>query len=421
MLQAVFKRYREAYSGLPREVWWMALALFINRCGTMVMPFLTLYLRQERGMSESSAGIMISAFGLGAIVGAYTGGRLVPLIGAVRVQISALLLVSPCFLLIPFAQTWPQIAAAMFALGVTGEAVFPANNSAIALLTTRENRVRAFALQRLAANLGFSFGPAIGGVLAEIDFQLLFGVDAATTAIGGLLLLYFFGFRRLANTNETADDKPKVTASPLKDRTFVAFLLLIFVAALPFFQFWSTYPLFLKDNYGFSKPMIGAMFAFNTTIIVLTEMILVDEAKKWPALRTIGWGCFLACFGFGILPYGVSIGFAMLSMFIITVGEMLSHPLASGFVADRSPEGGEGPYMGWFSMVFSVCFVIGPASGATLYEQDPRLVWACSLVIAFVVLLGFLVLARVAKPKVATDGADFTDDEKLEEACLVEV
>ncbi|QDS99414.1 MFS transporter [Adhaeretor mobilis] len=417
MLQSVYARYREAYSGLPREVWLMAFALFINRCGTMVMPFLTLFLRQERGMSESSAGMMLSAFGLGAIVGAYIGGRLVPLVGAVRVQISALLLVSPCFLLIPLAESWQGIAAAMFALGVTGEAVFPANNAAIALLTTRENRVRGFALQRLAANLGFSFGPAIGGVLAEIDFRLLFAVDGATTALGALLLLYFFGFRRLANTNETAAEKPTVVAAPLKDRTFVVFLVLVFLAALPFFQFWSTYPLYLKDQYGFSKPMIGAMFAFNTTIIVLTEMILVDAAKKWSQLRTIGWGCFLACFGFGILPYGVSIAFAALSMFIITVGEMLSHPLASGFVADRSPEGGEGPYMGWFSMVFSVCFIVGPASGAALYEQDPRLVWACSMVFAFVVLLGFLVLARVSETELATDD---TDENRQGEPCLIE-
>jgi len=393
MLQSIFSRYREAYSGLPREVWLMAVALFVNRCGSMVMPFLTLFLTRERDMTDAAAGTMIGAWGLGSIVGAYAGGQLASRIGAVRTQIAALFLSAPCYLLVPLGDVWQTIALALFALGAASEAVHPANNAAISLLSSEGNRVRAFALQRLAANLGFTFGPAIGGVLAAVDFRLVFLVDAISTAIGATMLLVFFGFRRLGELEDPAAKKPSVK-SPLRDGRFLVFMGLVFLTALVFFQFWSTYPLYLTDHYGFTKPMIGAMFAVNTVIIVIVEMVLIDAVKQWSLLRTIGWGCCLSCLGFGILPWGASLGFALLAITIVTAGEMLSHPLATAYVAQRSPRGSEGAYMGWFSMTFALCAVLGPPGGSLLYGLHRELVWCVSLGIQCVVLRGFYVLAR---------------------------
>ena len=74
MLTAVLKTYKNAYSGLSRPTWLLSVVMLINRSGTMVVPFLMLYLI-KMGHSVSMAGIVLGFFGLGAFCGAYVGGN----------------------------------------------------------------------------------------------------------------------------------------------------------------------------------------------------------------------------------------------------------------------------------------------------------------------------------------------------------
>lgn len=396
MVASIVSRYRAAYSGLPREIWVVAIVLFINRSGCMVIPFMTLYLTSELGMAESIAGRLISVYGLGSVVGAYFGGRLTKRIGAVRVQTVCLLLTVPFVLLLPVFQAAWSISLALFCTSVVSEAVRPASGTAVAQFSSPENRTRAFALQRLAANLGFSFGPAIGGVLATIDYGLLFAVDALTTLIGGLLMLGFFKMCPKSGnpSGRTPTNRSDESQSPLSDRTFVAFLGLILVTNLVFFQFQSTYPLYLRDHYLLSKPQIGLMFAVNTIVIVVFEMLLIDYVGKWNILRTVGWGSALLCLGFGLLPFGQIGVYCVLCMVVLTVGEMLSFPLSQSFVANRGEGKNQAMYLSWHILAYSVGFVLGPAIGTFLYQRNQDWVWYFGLCVAAAVLCGFYRLAR---------------------------
>jgi MFS family permease len=392
MLRATIRRYCAAYAGLPREAWLLALVLLVNRAGTMVLPFLTLYLTSQLGMSEAAAGRMISVYGIGAICGAYLSGRLCDSIGPMRLQTICMLLSAPCYLLIGVWDTWPPLAASLFALSLVNEAVRPANATAITQLTTPENRTRAFALQRLAVNLGFSVGPAVGGVLATVNFQLLFIVDAATTLLAAAILLYVFRMRRFEAPAEHAD-QPLLRVSPLRDRTFVAFLGLTMATMMVFLQFGSTYPLYLSDHFHLGKPGIGLMFTINTLIIVAVEMLLLQALKGWPLVRTIGWGSFLACVGFGMLPFGDTTAYAILAMLVVTAGEMLSFSLAASFVASRGQRGSESLYLGWYVATHSLAWVIGPALGAAIYEVNPDATWYAGLGMSVFILAGYYALA----------------------------
>jgi MFS family permease len=394
MLQAFFTRYRAAYAGLPREVWLLSLVLFVNRAGTMVMPFLTIYLTSQRGMSEAAAGRMLSLYGVGGICGAYLGGRWCERIGALRLQTIGLFLAAPCYFLVGQWQSWPGIAGSILALSLLNEAIRPANAVALAKLTTTANRTRAFSLQRLAANLGFSFGPAIGGFLAEVNFQLLFVVDALSTLAAAVALAYFFRLRRLASPTAEQHHHAAAAGSPLRDRTFVAFLALTLASMIVFMQFGATYPLYLHDHFAMEKPQIGLMYAVNTSIIVAFEMLLIDAVKHWSLMRTIAWGSFLSCVGFGILPFGSSGYYAVFAMGVVTIGEMLSFPLSSAFVANRSGPGREGVYMGWHTATHALAWVLGPGLGAAIYEVNRDALWLSSLAVAVLVLVGFLALGR---------------------------
>ena len=375
----------------------LSAAAFINRFGTMVLPFFTLYLTSELGYHEAAAGRILGIYGVGSIVGAYVGGHLTRRVGAVRLQIAFLLLAVPLCLAVPLFRSTGGISLSMFLLSFFAEGVRPAIATAITQFAPAPLQVRAFGLHRMALNLGISFGPAIGGVLATISFVWLFVADAATTFLCAVALWYFFGVRRYSKTKPVHEQQVAEgsdTASPLSDSLFLMFLGLVLLTSIVFFQFHATYPLFLRDHYGLSKPMIGAIYAVNTGVIVVLEMVLLDYVRRWPSVRVIGCGTLLSCLGFGILPFGRSPAYCVASMLIITLGEMLWMPLASGWVAQRSERGNRGSYMGAYMMTFSLAGVIAPALGGAVYQHDRPLIWYVSIGVGLLVFAGFARLQR---------------------------
>lgn len=393
------RAYANAYRGLPREIWLLSLALFVNRCGTMVLPFLTLFLHEDLGMDEGHAAQLLALYGLGAIVGVMLSGRLTDRFGAVRTMTSLLALSVPMFAVIPWLNSIPSVAVAIFLLAVVSEGVRPANSTAVAHYATLEDQTRAFGLQRMALNLGVSFGPAIGGFLAEVNYDWLFYADAASTLACAAIVAYSFGWRGESEPDDAADPsfpKPPRPArrSPFGDRPFLILLGLILLTAVIFFQVHATYPLYLTDHYGLKKSELGLLFAVNTILIVIFEMLLVDYARRWDLVRAIGWGCLLSCLGFAILPLSTAVWFCVLSMIVLTVGEMLSMPLASGWVGTRSAGGNRGMYMACYSLTYSIANVIAPLLGGWAYGIDPNLIWYASYPIGLVCLAGCYVLSR---------------------------
>src|SRR6476659_1813781 len=173
MLQASLQLYRNSYSGLSRQMWWLALVIFINRSGTMVIPFLTVYLT-SKGYTLAQAGYVMAAFGCGSILGGYLGGRLTDRFGYYYVQVFSLLLNGILFIVLGQMQTLLQFMICIFVLSSLGESFRPANSAAVSAYSNENNRTRCYSLNRLAINMGWAIGPAIGGVLASINYHLLF-------------------------------------------------------------------------------------------------------------------------------------------------------------------------------------------------------------------------------------------------------
>ena len=419
MVRSIAKAYREAYGGLSMEVWVLSFALFVNRCGSMVLAFLVLYLTTKLHFTINQAGAILSVYGLGSVAGSYLGGKLIKPLGAVRTQIVGFLLSVPLFLLVPQFTTWTGVAISMFFLSLCVESVRPANNVAITQFTPPDLQTRAFGLQRMAVNLGFSIGPAVGGFLAEIDYVWLFIVDGLTTGLGAIVMLWYFGFRKYAKGGAAAElqkqaEQSQSGASPLYDLKFILFLLLMLAVAVVFFQFHATYPKYLEDEFRLSEPQIGLLFSVNTIVIVIFEMLLVNYVRRFSLLRTIGWGCFLACLGFGILPLARGYLFACFSMIVITAGEMFMFPLATGFVAKRSSGRDQSSYMSWYAMMYSVACVIAPLIGAAVYGVGHHLFWYVSLGIGLLVLVGFYWLGENVSLSEETEMAN--DNTELEQS-----
>jgi predicted MFS family arabinose efflux permease len=394
IFRTLISAYRSAFAGLPREVWLLAGALLVNRAGTMVLPFLSLYLTRDLELTTASAGLIIGCFGIGSMVGSYLGGWLSDRMEPLRVQQLSLVAAGFGFLAFTRLDGFFALAAGVLVLATISDAFRPALMVSVAHTSPPEIQARSFALIRLAANLGMAIGPAIAGVLAVYGYVWLFVGDALTCWAAAIMLLLTLE----VGTREgrgAPHDGTKRTGSPWRDPPFLVFLALVAVIAMAFFQVWSTMPLYLRSFYGWSERSIGLLLALNALLIVIAEMLLIRAVEDRDRLRMVGLGACLVGAGLALLPLGPLWIAAVSSMVVLTFGEMLSMPITNVVVAERADQDSVGRYMGAYSLAFSTAFVIGPIVGTATYERvSPEALWYGIGVIGIVLALAFAALSR---------------------------
>ena len=394
MIGRLFRSYLDAFRGLPQTVWLVSFILLINRSGTMVLPFWALYCTQERSLEPSQAGMLLAIYGVGGIVGSYLGGVWSNRFGPMRILASSLALTAIGFVLLMFAESWSGMVGSLLFLSVSAESCRPASASATAALCPPERHSRAFALNRLAINLGMTLGPTIGGFLAERDFQLLFAVDAVT-CLAAAMLATALAFKKSMKITVAEETETSAKAhGPWRDAPFLISTGLLFFVALAFFQLLGTYTLFLRDHYGMKESAIGLVFAVNTIVIVFTEMWLIQSVERLNKLKVMAWGALLSCLGFGLIPFGATFPFAVFSVLVWTLGEMLSAPVATAYVSGRATDANRGTYLGIYTMTFAAAFVVAPILGTWIYERNPSLVWHGCTAIGVATFVGYWLLAK---------------------------
>ncbi len=379
MLARTFSLYRNAYSGLSRSTWLLSLVMLVNRSGTMVIPFMTIYLTQPAmGYSIGQAGVVMGLFGMGAVCGGLIGGRLTDKFGFYPVQVITLSGGGIMFIILGHMKSFPLICLFTFLLSLVNDAFRPANSTAVAHYSKDENRTRSYSLNRLAINLGWAFGGAIGGILASINYHLLFWVDGCTNIVAAILLRYFLSPAKNEATYFKKETAAPVANSPYKDRTYLVFITLTILFATCFFQSFSTMPVFYKQVLHLPEYDIGMLMAMNGGLIALFEMVLVFKMEgRRENLFYISNGIFLVGIFFMVLnilpPVGIS---AVLFTLGLTIGEMSSMPFMNSFWVSRTSPGNRGQYAGLYTIAWSVAQVLGPSAGSQVVEHSSfRVLW----------------------------------------------
>lgn len=384
--------------------------MLINRCGTMVLPFLTLYLTQHLRYSVADAGIVMAVYGIGAFIGTFLGGRLTDRFGFYYVQLCSLLFGGVALLFIQFVTNFYALCGSVFVFTLLGDTFRPANQVAISHYTETDARTRAFSLNRLAINLGWAVGGGLGGWLASIDYGLLFWVDGLTCIVAGLVLWRFLpvpapvlqpepvGPDQLTagvsfTTPETGSN------SPFRDRLFVGFVICSALYFLTFMQLFTLVPLFFKEVLRLTERAIGTLMALNGLLIVLIEMALVYELeqRKIPKLRLILIGVLLTVASYGTLAITTASVGALAFMLLITLAEMLAMPFIQSFTVGRASPATRGQYLALYAMGGAAAQTLSPIVGAQMvghYGFSTH--WFGIMAIGLVSASGFWWLSRKA-------------------------
>jgi predicted MFS family arabinose efflux permease len=372
MLSSTINLYKNSYGGLSRNTWLLSLVMLINRSGTMVVPFMTIYLTQELGVGIGKAGFVMSLFGAGAIIGALIGGKVTDKTGFYFVQLFTLLGGGIMFIVLGQMKSYSAICITTFFLSMVNEAFRPANAVAIAHYSKEVNRIRSYSLNRLAINLGWAFGSAIGGLIASYRYELLFWVDGLTN-IGAAILLYFL-LSPAKNIATAPKKRPAIVKvnSAYKDHGYLFFIGIQILFAICFFQLFTTLPVFYKTELHLSESFIGINMAVNGLLIAVFEMIIVFKLEgRRPAIHYMAAGVFLV--GVSFLMLNLPIANAMLlalgAIIIVTIGEIVAMPFMNAFWISRTNADNRGQYAALYTVAWSVAQAIGPFFGAQLAEH----------------------------------------------------
>jgi predicted MFS family arabinose efflux permease len=395
--------YKQAYSGLSRNSWFLCVVMLINRSGTMVIPFLTLYCTQQLHFSIAQAGYVMAILGAGSICGAYVGGKITDKIGFYDVQIFALLSGGVLFLLLSYQHTFLTVAIGSYILAFCNESFRPANSTAIAYYSTSENKTRSYSLNRLAVNLGWAVGGALGGLLASINYHLLFWVDGCTNIVAAVILLRLIPRASITKPEKRPHEVGRI-ASAYRDKVYILFIVLATLYATCFFQLFTMQPLFYKTMWHFSERLIGSLMALNGILICIIEMVLIHnlEGKKHP-LNYICVGVLLVGAGFVLLnklPPVILSG--IVAMLFITFGEMMSMPFMNSFWIVRTNDHNRGEYAALYSMAWSAAQILAPTIGSWLIILGGfSMLWWILGGVCLLASVGFSILYRYLIRKVA--------------------
>lgn len=367
----------------------------------MVLPFMTMYATQKLHFSIEQAGFLMAFFGIGAIIGAFIGGKITDAVGFQGVQLFALFGGGVMFIAVSYFTSYVPLCISVLILSIINESFRPANSAAVAAYSIPENRTRSYSLNRLAINLGWAFGGSIGGFLAQKNYYLLFWVDGITNIAAAILLMLVFKKPISKTINNPSIKKRSIPliSSAYKDKQYLVFIVLTILFGFCFFQMFTLLPLYYKTKLNISESQIGLLMAINGLMIAFIEMFLIYnlERKNTP-LKYMSYGVWLV--GLSFCLFNIVNGqlmLAFISTITITLGEMLSMPFMNSYWISRSSDNNRGQYAALYTMAWGTAQIAAPSMGGFIVERYSfNLLWW--IIFGVTIIVGFLYKLLTSPP-----------------------
>jgi MFS family permease len=403
MLDRIRGRIAGVAAVAPRTYWYVWWGTLINRLGGFVIPLLTIYLITVRHLSVSEAGGIISVFGAGSIAASLVGGYLTDHVGRKITLVISLFGGALALTALSFARELSTIAILVGAFGFVGELYRPAVFAIVADVVPPGQRMQAYALLHWVINIGFAVAATVGGLLADVDFALLFILDAATMAIYGVIVVVAVPETRPARPTTAPGLTPAVRRSRpwFTDRVFVVFVWITFGIALLPVQ--ASAPLAAHMTWqGFSPAAFGAVMAVNGVVITLVQPTLSAWCVQFDPTRVLVAAALL--FGAGLALHGLasSLVLHMIAAMLWTLGEIFESPMRSSIIAHMSPADARGRYQGAVVMTFGAAQLFGPKAGTWLWQHvSPSALWFACFGLSLVVVAVLLASAPARRRRMA--------------------
>jgi MFS family permease len=397
-------------SRFPRPVRLLLVGTLVNKLGTFIIPYLTLVLLRDFHMREGEAARLLFAYGFGSVVSILAGGVITDRFGRRRTLLASLLGSGALAVAMAFASSARAFVPLLVAFGFIADLYRPAASAVIGDLLPSADRASGFAGLRMAVNLGWASGTALGGLLADWDWHLLFLGDGLTTLAFGVLVYFTIPETRpepaAAEPPSPAAPAPTDAAvasprpafgrgptNPLRDGVYMATTFVGLLFTMIFCSHLTVLPLTVTQSAGYPAVVFGLLAAVNGLLVAFFEISITDRLKPFRRLRLAALGCFLSALGFGMIGLAMHWAWFLLAVLVFTAGEILASPQQMAFIADWAPPEARGRYLSLYQATWSIAFAVNPAVTLPLHAAlGERAFWGLMPLVA---LPGVFVLLRL--------------------------
>ena len=390
----MLSRLRNLGARYPRQFWVMFWGmLFTSIGGSMWWPFITIYLREQLDVPLMQITLLFTLYSAAGLLATTIVGPAVDRFGRRKAMIAGLAIPGLALGAMGLVQGFGPWAIALTVVGMFNPMYRVGADAMVADLIPPDERAEAYSLLRMGNNIGVAIGPAVGGFAAAVSYNLAyFSAGAANLAFA--LLVFLLVRETMQRTGEASRSHEAVGYGPvLRDRLFLAFCLLMVLATIPSPLMWMLMPAYAKEYFGVAVSQSGFIMSMNAVMVVLLQVIVTRWSSRYPYLRILALGALLYGLGVGSVALGAGFWGFMLSMIILTFGELLLVPTGSAFTANAAPPEMRGRYMGLYGMTWSVAFGIGPVLGGWLNDNiAPSATWIGGLAAGLIGAAGFLAL-----------------------------
>lgn len=391
------------YEEYNRPFWILILGLFIDRLGgALIFPFFTLYITRKFGVSMTEVGLVFGMFAVSGVVGSTLGGALADRFGRKAMLIIGLLASAFSSLAMGLVETYRLFIVVALVAGLFGNIGWPAADAMVADLVPPGKRAGGYGLLRVVANLAVTIGPAIGGLLAAQSYLLLFACDAVsstiTAIIVSLLLRETKPRLRTGQPQETVVQAFGGYFKALRDSAFMWFMLASILMATVYMQMNTTLAPYLRDSHGITEQGFGFIMTLNAGMVVVMQFWITRRTETYRPMIMMALGTFLYAIGFAMYGMVSTYFFFLVAMVVITIGEMISVPVAQVLVAHFAPDDMRGRYMATYGFSWTIAAAVGPLLGGLMLDNfDPRWLWYAAGLLGLVTAGFFVQLGRSGK------------------------
>jgi len=385
----IIKRYFASYSGLPKQCWQGIGLGFVEATLVGVCFFLSLYFVNVLHFNIAMAGIIISFYGLGRVIGGLVGGKLSDTMPPELVSIGSLLVQAAAFFLLIKLKTFYFLIINLFILGVAAYGFIISNNVWVLNQCKHQElaKLKSLSMLHASSNLGIGLSALIVSVLSGYQFSSIFLLSGVLLFLSAIYLIYVER-KKIYSESYVEEGVEQVSiqqTSVLGQNKKIVFMVLIclFFIGLIIAQLGTTYSIYLNNAFpSLGVSGVSILFALNSILIVVFQTPLVDFFGSYNKVLMIGVGAFLMGFGMFMLNFSFVFMMAIIACIIYTIGEMLFFSIAQLVCYQSSDEKKRGQSLGLFRMIFALSIFVGPATGGFIYHHlGANFVWdVCGII-----------------------------------------
>lgn len=368
----MIKKYLTNFKGFSKEIWILTFITFLNRAGTMVIPFLSKYMKENLSFSYTEIGWIMFFFGTGSIIGSWLSGKLSDKIGFYKVMVFSLFMSGITFIALQYLTSFESLCIGILILTSIADMYRPAMLLALDTYESKETRTRALTLTRIAINMGFLIGPVLGGlIIMNIGYSGLFWIDGLTCILAILIFCIMVKEKKLPFKVKKIKSDTNSNKVIFSDKPFVLHLVITMITGILFFQMFTTLPLYYKQQFNFTEFETGLLLSFSGLITILFELPIVRfvEEKNIDRIKVISFGILSMSISLLLMLISGWSGVLILMICFMSIGIMLTLPFANSFAMGRVHMNLKGRYIAAFTMSYSFAHILSAKISMTIIES----------------------------------------------------